>query len=175
MYLLYTLKEWLGVYWKDWCWSWNSNTLATWCEELTHLKRLLCKERLRTGGEGDNRGWDGWMALTTQWICIWIDSGSWWWAGRPVCCSSWGHKESDTAEWLNYTELKWISTKIHEIKLLNGVSPCRCFKGVHCQCNQTRLQRSGTCKWEEGYMREEDQTLKKVYKVGEFYLFLDPS
>ena len=48
-----------GVHWKDWCWSWNSNTLATWCKELTHLKRLWCWERLRTGGEGDDRGWDG--------------------------------------------------------------------------------------------------------------------
>ena len=52
----------LGVHWKDWCWSWNSNTLATWCEELTHLKRPWCWERLRAGGEGDDRGWDGWMA-----------------------------------------------------------------------------------------------------------------
>ena len=42
--------------WKDWCWSWNSNTLATWCEELTHLKRPWCWERLRAGGEGDDRG-----------------------------------------------------------------------------------------------------------------------
>ena len=40
---------------KDWCWSWNSNTLATWCEELTHLKRPWCWERLKAG-EGDNRG-----------------------------------------------------------------------------------------------------------------------
>ena len=48
----------LGVYWKDWCWSWNSNTLATWCEELTHLKRPWCWKRLRAGGEGDDRGWD---------------------------------------------------------------------------------------------------------------------
>ena len=44
------------VYWKDWCWSWNSSTLATWCEELTHLKRPWCWERLRAGGEGDDRG-----------------------------------------------------------------------------------------------------------------------
>ena len=44
-----------GVQWKDWCWSWNSSTLATWCEELTHLKRPWCWERLRAGGEGDNR------------------------------------------------------------------------------------------------------------------------
>ena len=50
------------VHWKDWCWSCNSNTLATWCEELTHLKRPWGWERLRAGGEGDDRGWDVWMA-----------------------------------------------------------------------------------------------------------------
>ena len=49
----------LGFLWKDWCRSWNSNTLATWCEELTHFKRPWCWERLRAGGEGDNREWDG--------------------------------------------------------------------------------------------------------------------
>ena len=45
----------------------NSNTLATWCEELTHLKRPWCWERLKRGGEGGDRGWDGWMASLTQW------------------------------------------------------------------------------------------------------------
>ena len=45
----------LGVHWKDWCWSWNSNTLATWCEELTHWKRPWCWERLKAGGEGEDR------------------------------------------------------------------------------------------------------------------------
>ena len=50
-----------NIHWKDWCWSWNSNTLATWCEELIHWKRPWCWERLKAGGEGDNRGWDvGW-------------------------------------------------------------------------------------------------------------------
>ena len=73
----------LNIHWKDWCWSWNSNTLATWCEELTHLKRPWCWERLRAGGEGDNRGQDGWMASPTQWTWVWVDSGSWWWTGRP--------------------------------------------------------------------------------------------
>ena len=48
----------LSVHWKDWCWSWNSNTLATWCEELTHWKRPCCWEKLKVG-EGDDRGWDG--------------------------------------------------------------------------------------------------------------------
>ena len=53
-------RRWvLGVLWKDWCWSWNSNTLATWYKELTHLQRPWCWERLRARGEGDNRGWDG--------------------------------------------------------------------------------------------------------------------
>ena len=72
----------LGVHWKDWCWSWNSSTLATWCKELTHLKRPWCWERLKAG-EGDKRGWDGWMASLTQWTWVWVDSGSWWWTGRP--------------------------------------------------------------------------------------------
>ena len=57
----------LGFLWKEWCWSWNSSTLATSCEELTHCKRLWCWEGLGAGGEGDDRGWDGWMASLTQW------------------------------------------------------------------------------------------------------------
>ena len=76
-------KSVLGVHWKDWCWSWISNTLATWCKELTHLKRPWCWERLRAGAEGDDRGWDGWMASPTQWTWVWVDSGSWWWTRRP--------------------------------------------------------------------------------------------
>ena len=76
-------KSVLNIHWKDWCWCWNSNTLVTWCKELSHWKRPWCWERLKTGGEGDNRGWDGWMASSTQWIWIWASSGSWWWTGRP--------------------------------------------------------------------------------------------
>ena len=55
-------KSILNIHWQDWCWSWNSNTLATWRKELTHLKRPWCWERLEAGGKGDDRGWDGWMA-----------------------------------------------------------------------------------------------------------------
>ena len=51
----------LGVHWKDWCWGWNSNTLTTSCEELTHWKIPWCWEGLGAGGEGDDLGWDGWM------------------------------------------------------------------------------------------------------------------
>ena len=58
--------------------------LATWWEELTHLKRPWCWERLKAGGgEGDDRGWDGWMASLTQWTWVWVGSRSWWWIGRP--------------------------------------------------------------------------------------------
>ena len=65
------------------------NTLATWCKELTHLKRPWCFERLRAG-EGDDRGWDGWMASPTQRTYVWVNSGSWWWTGRPGMLRSMG-------------------------------------------------------------------------------------
>ena len=64
--------------------------LGTWCKELTHLKRPWCWERLKAGGEGDDRGWDGWMASSTWWTWVWVDSGSWWWTGRPVVLQSMG-------------------------------------------------------------------------------------
>ena len=73
----------LNIHWKDWCWSWSSNTLATWCKELTHLKRSWCCESLKAGGKGDNRGWDGWMTSPSLWTWVWVNSGSWWWTGRP--------------------------------------------------------------------------------------------
>ena len=58
-------------------------------EELTPLKRPWCWERLRAG-EGDDRGWDGWMVSLTQWTCIWVNSGSWWWTGRTGVLQSMG-------------------------------------------------------------------------------------
>ena len=58
--------------------------------KLTHLKRSWCCKRLRAGGEGDDRGWDGWMASLTRWTWVWVDSGSWWWTGRPGVLQSMG-------------------------------------------------------------------------------------
>ena len=55
-------KSVLNIHWKDWCWSGSSSTWATWCEELTHLKRHWCWERLKAGEEEDDRGWGGFMA-----------------------------------------------------------------------------------------------------------------
>ena len=74
----------------DWCWSWNTNILATWWEELTPWQRPWCWERLKAGGEGDDREWDGWMASPTWWTWVWASSGSWCWTGKPGMLQSMG-------------------------------------------------------------------------------------
>ena len=87
--------------------SWNSNTVATWCEELTLWKRPWCWERLKVG-EGDDRGWDSWMASLTQWTWVWVNSGSWWWTGRPGTLQSTGSQRLGH----DWTELNWIKYTI---------------------------------------------------------------
>jgi len=88
---------------KVWCWSWRSNTLAIWCEELTHWKTLWCWERLRAREERGERGWYGWMASPTEWTWIWANSrrvkdrGAWH-AAVPGVAKSW--------TWLN----NWTTT-----------------------------------------------------------------
>ena len=79
----------LNIHWKDWCWSWSSNTLATWCEELAHWKRSWCWERLKAG-ERDDRGCDGWMASLPLWTWVWASSGNWWWTGKSGVLQSMG-------------------------------------------------------------------------------------
>ena len=98
----------LGFLWKEWCWSWNSSTLATSCEELTHWKRLWCWEGLGIGEEGDDRGWDGWMASLTRWTWVWVNSERWWWTGRPGVLQFMGSQRvgHDWSTELNWTELK---------------------------------------------------------------------
>ena len=102
----------LGVLWREWCWSWGSSTLATSCEELTHWRRLWCWEGLAAGETGDNRGWDGWMASPTRWTWVWVNSGSWWWTGRPDVLRFTGFRGvgPDWATELNWTELMKIKT-----------------------------------------------------------------
>ena len=85
-------------------WSWNSYTLAASCDELTHWKRPWCWEGLGAGGERDDRGWDGWMASRTQWTWVWVNSGSWWWTGRPGVLRFMGLPRVDH-DWA--TELNW--------------------------------------------------------------------
>ena len=97
-------KSVLNIHWKDWCWTWKLNSLATWYEELTHWKRPWCWERLKAREEGDDRGWDGWTASLTQWTWVWVNSGSWWWTGRPGVLQSMGSQRI-RHNWA--TELKW--------------------------------------------------------------------
>ena len=72
-------------------------------EELTHWKRPWCWERLKAGGEGGNKGWDGWMTWPTPWTWVWANSGDGEGQGRLVCCSPCGRKEWDMTERLNTT------------------------------------------------------------------------
>ena len=109
-------------------------SLATWCEELTHLKRPWCWEQLRPGGEGDNRGWVGMrcMASLTQWTWVWVNSGSWWWIGRPGVLRFMGSQRvgHDRATELMYTKYPVCIWKIEDAQqmgvfLLWSVSkPC---------------------------------------------------
>ena len=78
-----------NIHWKDWCWSWSSNTLATWCEELTYWESPWCWERLKAGGKGDNRGWGGWMT-STQWMWVWASCGRQQKRGKPGVLQSMG-------------------------------------------------------------------------------------
>ena len=76
------------MHWKDWCWSWNSNTLATLYEVLTHWRRLWCWERLKAREPLlliQQR-----MASPTWWTWVWASSGSWWWTGKPGVLRSTG-------------------------------------------------------------------------------------
>ena len=97
----------MGVNFKDWCWSWNSNTLATSCKELTHWKRPWCWDGLGAGGEGNDRGWDGLMASLTRWTWVWVNPRSWWWTGRPGMLWFMGSQRvrHDWATELNWTEV----------------------------------------------------------------------
>ena len=95
-------KSVLNIFWKDWCWI--CNTLAIWCKELLYWKRPWCWERLKVGGEGDDRGWDGWMTSPTQWTWVWVSSRIWWWTGRSSVLHSMGLQRVGH-DWV--TELKW--------------------------------------------------------------------
>ena len=86
----------------------NTNACADdllFFEELTHWKILWCWEAMGAGGEGDNRGWDSWMASLTRWAWVWVNSGSWWWTGRPGMLRFMGSQRV-RHDWA--TELNWI-------------------------------------------------------------------
>ena len=96
------VKSWLIG--KDWCW-----------------------EGLGAGGEEDNRGWDGWMALLTQWTWVWVNSGSWWWTGRPGVLWFMGSQRvgHDWVTELNWTDLRSRKNKCHYHNLLEASSQAK--------------------------------------------------
>ena len=82
----------------------EAETPILWPPDAKNWKRPWCWEGLRVGGEGDNRGWDGWMASPTRWTWVWANCGNWWWTGKPGVLQSMGFKETDTTEGLNWTD-----------------------------------------------------------------------
>ena len=87
----------------------NRPLVMCWCEKLTYLKRPWCWKRLKMGGEGDNRGWDGLMASPTQWTWVWVSYRSWWWTGKPGMLQSMGSQRFGH-DWV--TELKWLNVLV---------------------------------------------------------------
>ena len=108
--------------------------MATSCEELTHWKRLWCWEGLGAGGEGDDRGWDGWMASLTRWMWVWVNSRSWWWTGRPGMLQFMGSQRVGY-HWvteLNWTELTHFNHLMTYFNLITSVKLCNLFFVVLC-------------------------------------------
>ena len=87
--------------------------------KLTYWKRLWCWEGLGAGGEGDDRGWGGWMASLTRWMWVWVNSGSWWWTGRPGVLRFMGSQRVGH-DWV--TELNWTDDLPGILLLLNRFS-----------------------------------------------------
>ena len=132
----------------------NSFPMATSCEELTHWKRLWCWEGLGAGGEGDDRGWDGWMASRTRWTWVWVNLGVGDGQGGLVCCDSWGRKESDTTERLNWAEFP----------LLHG----RHLLVIHVKYSSVYM--SATCRFQiPRNMHERKKCIFLLMKTTSFY------
>ena len=91
----------------------------------THLKRPWCWERLKAGGEGDVKGWDGWMVSPTRWKWVWVNSGSWWWTGRPGMLRFMGSQRvrHDRAIEQNWT-YSWFEILVHLQKDLSHSRLC---------------------------------------------------
>ena len=106
------------------------------------LEKTRCWERLKAGGEEDNRGWDDWMASPTQWTWVWVNSGSWWWIGRPgMLQSMWLQRIIyDWATELNWTgKCKWQSVNISWASIFASSSSTFKKKKVACNSRNTAV------------------------------------
>ena len=105
----------------------ETSTLANSCEVLTHWKRLWCWEGLGAGGEGEDRGWGGWMASPTRWSWVWVNSGSWWCTGKPAMLWFMGlQSQSRLSDW---TELKWTELNVG-INIVGNLVRRQVMKGI---------------------------------------------
>ena len=94
-------------------------------KEFTHWKRLWCWEGLGAGEEGDDRGWDGWMASLTRWTWVWVNSGSWWWTGRPgvlrfIGSQRVGHDWATELNWTEYSLNFWLCLYLNLLCIFGG-------------------------------------------------------
>ena len=94
------------------------------------MEKTLIWERLKAGEEGDNRGWDGWMASPTQWTWVWVNSRSWWWTGKPGMLQSMGslrvgHDGATELNWMNFSVLFLLEflTGLHQTRALSPIHP----------------------------------------------------
>ena len=114
---------------------------------MTHWKRLWCWERLGAGGEGDDRGWDGWMASLTRWTWVWVNSGSWWWTGRPRVLRFMGSQRVGHDWATNWTKRKhytlkretidnWAQGKLKTSNLKSSQTKCNFECGIQLAFNR---------------------------------------
>ena len=117
---------------------------GTWCKELTHWKKPWWWERLKAGGEGYDRGWEGWMSSPTQWTWVWASSGSWWWTRKPGMPQSM-RSQRVGPDWA--TELKWTDMRVLDKHLRKFL--IQCCSGIQPRnddvLNSSSLPFSGIC------------------------------
>ena len=88
--------------------------------EIVKVKEARCWERLKAGGEGDHRGWDGWMASATRWTWVWVCSRSWWWIGKPGVLQSMGLQR--VRQLSNWTKLT-LNCRMWDLVPWPGIEP----------------------------------------------------
>ena len=144
------------------------SSLLAICEELTHWKRPWCREGLGAGGEGDDRGWDGWMASPTRWTWVWVDSGSWWWTGRPGVLRFMGSQRVEH-DWA--TELNWADSIQ---AFLNKV--CFYFSNVSATSDSSNRERERRNNKNTDYLAKKKKKIstknKNWYVIIRAYIFV---
>ena len=150
-------KPTLNIHWKDWCWSWSFNTLATWCKEPTHWKRPWCWERLKAGGEGDDRGWDDWMASSTQWTWVWASSRREWRTGKPGVLQS---MDSQRVKHDSATEQQRRFPFLKKHKLRGSVTSCPAIQELGNKIFSFKTKRNSP-RWKHRITGKSEEHIKR--------------